>query len=94
MELSASLVITTPSFDEDDGSLMKEYFRSVSKQILENSSRSRRAESISKASLFPGKERTRQPTDEVVGCTRVDRTSIEDVQYFADEWFGKNVGVR
>jgi len=40
--------MTILSFDdEDDGSLMKEYLSKVSKHILENSSRNRRAESIS-----------------------------------------------
>jgi hypothetical protein len=48
IELSARRVMTILSFDdEDDGSLIKEYLSKVSKHILENSSRNRRAESIS-----------------------------------------------
>lgn len=46
MELSARRVITRLSFD-DDVSLINEYLSKVSKHILENSSRNRRAESIS-----------------------------------------------
>lgn len=94
MELNASRVITTPSFDDDEGSLMNEYFRSVSKQIFENSSRSRRAESMSRRTCDTGDARTPEPTDEIVCCARINRTSIEYVEYFADEGFGKNVGVR
>jgi hypothetical protein len=49
IELRARRVITTLSFaDADDGSFINEYLSKVSKHILENSSRSRRAESISK----------------------------------------------
>ncbi len=46
IEPNARRVITILSFD-DDGSLINEYFNKVSKQIFENSSRNRRAESIS-----------------------------------------------
>lgn len=46
MELSARRVIRRLSFD-DDVSLINEYLSKVSKHILENSSRNRRAESIS-----------------------------------------------
>lgn len=48
MELRARRVIMTLSFaDVDDGSLMNEYLSKVSKHIFENSSRNRRAESMS-----------------------------------------------
>lgn len=51
MELRAKRVITVPSTDDDeDDSLTNEYFKSVSKQIFENCSRNRRAESMSKMS--------------------------------------------
>jgi len=47
IELSARRVMIIFSFEEEVGSLINEYFKRVSKQIFENSSRKRRAESIS-----------------------------------------------
>ena len=78
----------------DDGSLMKEYFNKVSKQILENSSRNRRAESMSnQMNANSVRMKDLNHTDEIIGCAGIDRTSIENAQDLCDKWLGEDIGV-